>query len=389
MATNHQKTEIMRIFIILAIILAVVSLAAFKIINYFSPTYQKEHIEEVSKIDGITDTDTQNFPPKSQTTNQATIAKSYKPTQIQKIGVYKFKNRQAPPIPQLFKSTDSGIDVDRDESSNTWVFLGDPASVAQLIDIAESIDTEQLEFDLDFCLVMLNRDKLKERGLSIFYQEDASWLSMLSLRANGGSLRLAAGEFAIDFNYSNNSDSVAVVSVPSIRCLDGNPWRFETKTEVPVPRSDISDGTVRQSIEYRAVGFGLDGVARVHGDNGLILDIKQNNGAVTNKQLAGNDVPEFQVQTLQTSVKMSFSEWSVLGGLNVEKEELRKGIFSKSHTTSADYLVIFVRPRISLTAPPRAVPIPAAGDEHPLLPPKPQKGFTGYEVPTLPDLPER
>jgi hypothetical protein len=284
------------------------------------------------------------------------------------VGSYRFQRRLVPPAPGFLKDDSKvGMVVQTDTDSNSWVWIGSPVLGSQILDLAKSYDVQQVEMDLDFVLVLLNTEKLKSFGFSMFYNDSASWLTALSLRGDTGSLRLASGGWAVDLDYSNDKTGLSVLSQPVIRCLDGQPWHFATDSEIPVPKSEVVDGVVRRSVEFRKIGFGLEGLVRVVG-NTVLLTVDQRNGSVAPAVSRETEFPVFNVQSLKTSCQLAFSEWSVLGGIAVEREESRRGFLRDSMKVTSDYLVVFCRPRLALDAPPKAVPVDgSASDSHPLL----------------------
>ena len=284
------------------------------------------------------------------------------------VGSYRFKNRLVPPAPGFLKDeTKVGMVVQTEEASNSWVWIGSAVLASQIDQLAKSYDVEQVEMDLEFVLVLLSTDKLKERGLSLFYDQRANWMTGLALNGDSGSLRITSGGWAVDVAFGDATSGLSLLSQPVIRCLDGEPWKFANDSEVPVPRSEYVDGVLRQSVDFRPIGFGLDGVVRIVGER-ILLQVEQRNGSITPATAKeGFEVPTFNNQTLQTSLDLAWWEWSVLGGIQIDREQLRKGLFRSSVQASSDYLVIFVRPRLALEAAPQAVPVGSSSTAHPLL----------------------
>lgn len=291
------------------------------------------------------------------------------PEKVVAVGSYRFEHRLVPDAPGFLRDeTKVGMIVQTDKQSNSWVWMGSPVLGAQIRDLATSYDVSQTEMDLDFVLVLVNAERLRANGLNVFYQDKASWLDALSLQGDAGSLRISANGFAVDLSLGESTTGVSLLSQPVIRCLDGQPWNFSTDSEIPVNRSEVIDGVIRQSVEFRRVGFGLDGSVRIVGDS-ILMSIEQRNGSVsTAAQPNNSEAPVFNVQSLKTTLSLGWLEWSVLGGIQVDKDEVRKGLFRNSFKASSDYLVIFCRPRPSLEAPPSAVPVNrVAPDSNPLL----------------------
>lgn len=282
------------------------------------------------------------------------------------IGSYTFKNRSAPVAPAFLKAQDSRVVVETDPASNSWVWMGSPLFSDQIRRLGEAFDRAQTEMDLEFVLVLVSTDHLKSKGLSIFYEEKASFLDVLSLSGDAGSLRISSGGWSVGLDFQDSNSGVSLLSQPVVRCLDGNAWEFATDTDVPIPRSEFVDGVLRNLVDYRKIGFGLSGVVRIVG-NQILLEVEQRNGSVNpGTGTETGNAPIFQDQTLKTTVKLAWWEWSVLGGIQVDKSQSRKGWFRDSLQVTSDYLVIFVRPRLALDVPPRAVPVDPSVKSHPL-----------------------
>lgn len=287
------------------------------------------------------------------------------PVEALSLESYVFKARAVPLPPDFLRSENSRLLVSRDEESNSWVWMGTPALSCQIKVLAELSDKGQTEIDLDFVLVLLSEDDLRQFGVSAFYDEGASWLSMLSLQGDSGSLRIASGSWGLELNAGADVSSVVVLSRPVIRCLSGAPFEFSTDSEIPIPQTQIYEGTVKNSVDYRTVGFSVAGSCVVVGER-LRLQLDQRNGSVKNRSVSTDSTmpsaPEIAVQKLKSSCFLSWWEWSPVGGLQVDREEISKGWFKRKNEKSRDYLVIFARPRDALKCPPRAFPPSLAGE---------------------------
>jgi hypothetical protein len=311
------------------------------------------------------------------------------------IGSYKFVQRLAPEPPMVLRGeTTMRARCERDTATNSWVWFCTPHQAEQILALARAFDVRQQEMDLEFCLVLVNQDKIRSLGLSVLFNADASWLSALDLTGDSGSLRLSFDNWAVDLQAQHTDAVASVVSVPVIRAIESVPWEYNIDTEVPLPRSDVIQNVVRNSVEYRKIGFGLSGTVNMAG-NDVLLALRQRNGSVSTRPNAAGQYPEFGTQDLSTTVRLAWWEWSVLGGIQVERSNVIKGWWSDRVQESSDYLVIFVRPRLTLSAPPKAVPVgssrkPVELDrrEHPLLPLKSGEWPDGKPVLGLP-LPEK
>lgn len=382
----------MRLILIILLFLCGLGFCGIKVYNHFSskanatPEQLRKEREQFLRKEGLATSDSDSAPGSSSPTPPpvapVVAALPGTPVEASQIGSYVFKNRVAPLAPNFLRAEGSKIIVETDKESNSWVWIGTPLFSDQITQLGKEFDRKQVEMDLEFVLVLISTDRLKSRGISIFYRQDASFLDVLNLTGDAGSLRISSGSWGVDLEYGDKKSGVSLLSQPVIRCLDGQPWRFATDTQVPIPRSEFVDGVLRQVIEYRPIGFGLDGTVRIVGEK-VLLEIKQRNGSVTPASSdRTNDAPIFQDQVLETSLQLAWWEWSVLGGIQVDKEQTRKGLFRDSLQVTSDYLVIFARPRLALETPPKAVPVYQAQDLHPLESfPRdllPEKGWQNY-----------
>jgi len=304
------------------------------------------------------------------------------------IGSYQFKRRIVPETPTALRGEQSARSrCETDLSSNSWVWLCTPFQAVQIRELAETMDREQIEMDLEFCLVLMNQDRIRARGLTVLYDESATWMDALRLDGDSGSLMLKTHGIAVDLTFDNTDGAASVVSVPVLRVMESSPWTYSIDSEIPIPQSDIVDGTVRNSVEYHKIGFGLSGNVTVAGEQ-VILSVQQRNGNVAQRSNVANQPPEFSTQELKTTVRLGWWKWAVLGGIQVDRASLVRGLFKKEIKETSDYLVIFVRPRLALAAPPKAVPVGGRNDDknfHPLLPPRGWQQFPdGVPTSSLP-----
>lgn len=298
--------------------------------------------------------------------------------------VYIFANRTAPPAPfAMSVSTDKQSSVSVDPGANAWVMRGSPSEVEMLKAMAKALDVASEEIDLDFVLVAVSEQWLDSIGLSVLFNEGASYLSAFSLDGSGGSLRLSSGNVAVSLTYQDASESVALVAAPVVRCMTGDPFSFSNDTELPVPSLARSEGVVTSGVDYRSVGLGITGTVRALPGGSYRLVLEQRNGTIGKTvAVGGADVPQAQTQTLKTSVVVERDRWSCAGGVRTSRTITRKRLLGKSEEQTEDLLLVFVRARSSLELTPRAFPVDmerpeTANDlpfepsslDHPLLPP--------------------
>lgn len=376
----------MRLLVIVAIVIGILAFATVQVRSYFGEDGARKRMEESQKRASPAKPPSMEVPANFGKHVDGLVADGEVA-----IGSYQFKNRIVPATPDALRGEQSAkARCETDISSNSWIWLCTPFQALQIKQLAETMDRKQLEMDLEFCLVLMNQDRIRSRGLSVLYDESATWLNALHLDGDTGSLRLATNGFALDLTLDHSDGAASIVSCPVIRVMESSPWNYSIDSEIPIPRSDIVDGTVRNAFEYHKVGFGLSGNVTVAG-NQVILALEQRNGNVAERTAVENRPPEFSTQELKTTVRLAWWEWSVLGGIHIDRTSLVTGIFKKEIKSTSDYLVIFVRPRLALSAPPKAVPL-ANGrssnrETHPLLPPKGWQDFPdGIPLNTLPVL---
>ncbi|RYD50364.1 MAG: hypothetical protein EOP83_24035, partial [Verrucomicrobiaceae bacterium] len=118
---------------------------------------------------------------------------------VEATGFYVFRNRTVPQSPfnngvsPLGSAKDArNFQLGVDEVSNAWVMRGPPLEVDQYERMAKALDLPQDELDLDFLLVSVSEDWLRGFGVSVHFQEGASWSSLFGLDAVGSTLRFAS-----------------------------------------------------------------------------------------------------------------------------------------------------------------------------------------------------
>jgi hypothetical protein len=314
---------------------------------------------------------------------------------VEATGFYVFMNRAVPesPFNKGVSTTGSAKDermfqLGVDEVSNAWVMRGPPLEVEQYERMAKALDIPQDEVDLDFLLVSVSEDWLRGYGVSVHFQDGASWASLFGIDAEGSTLRFASHSVAIDAQLGESNAAVRLVSSPVVRTVTGEKWEFSADTKVPVAILARGEGVVSTSYEYRDVGLGLNGLIRKMGDGQYKLDLTQRNGAVDAQAGAAGQPPQLREQVLKTSIMLGLSEWSCVGGVRSWRVETRKRLLGKEEKEEQELLLVFCRPRMSLGSIPKAWPVGEGpehlsdigpdvfelGSAHPLLPDPPAEG---------------
>lgn len=159
-------------------------------------------------------------------------------------------------------------------------------------------------------------------------QEQASASGTLSTR-NGVSGTVRAGERNLQTNDS---------SVSSVQVLEGNAAFIGTGTTMPIVTAVAVGGGKRPfvagAIEHRNLQSGFMVTPRVNGDQ-VILDISQQD-----ERVGGNGI---QSQSLNTQVVGRLGSWIQLGGVSESSSSTNSGILSRSYSTGANELSVWVK----------------------------------------------
>lgn len=130
-------------------------------------------------------------------------------------------------------------------------------------------------------------------------------------------------------------------SVPGeqrLRVLEGQWATIQFGQSIPiVQRSYRADGSVSESVQYKAVTSGFDVLARVHGDE-VTLFIRPSKAAPSP---AGGGV--INEQQAETTVRGRLGEWIDLGGISEVRDEQGSGIVYRTESHSLQTGNISVR----------------------------------------------
>ena len=304
-------------------------------------------------------------------------------------GFHVFLNRIAPAPPVLRDGESDNSQIILDPESNSWRWIANEIDTAIFQNLASTIDVPSTELDLDFVLLAVAEDGVKELGLTGLFRDGSSFRTLFDLGFSTSGLTLGFDGISTTINFRNLSTHSRVVSAPFVRAVSGRPFRFESVEEFPIPQTTVVDNVTRQSFEYRSIGLTFNGT--VHALNSeLRLNLVVETGSVTDSEF--ETAPVFRNNTANVSGKLAWSRWSLIGGLRVDSGSTRKGIFSRSRESSSDLLLVFVRPRKEFpnTSPP---PLPSHESlglrfhDHSLLPPFPSSSVFSSGLRPLQALP--
>jgi hypothetical protein len=332
------------------------------------------------------------LPPAPATTREETLP-SNPPATVEAVGVYVFRNRPVPPPPfdKNGSATGGGLPDSRglqlavDLGVNAWIMRGPPLEVDQAKRIAEFVDLEQSELDLDFVLIAVSDAWLSRFGIAASYEAGAPWATAITLGGAGGNLRVTSGQFSAVVDMEHSDSSLRLVSSPVVRCVTGEPWEFAADEQVPISSVARSEGVVSTGYVYQKIGLGFSGIVHKAGPNGAYrLTVTQRNGSVDTGDTGKDSPPRLKSQDLASSLVVEVGRWSCLGGVSSWRIEKEKHLFGTSDSEGRELLLVFVRARDALDVAPQAYPVgqpprsPGWGvqpwdlppDGNPLLPPK-------------------
>lgn len=167
---------------------------------------------------------------------------------------------------------------------------------------------------------------------------------------DGGTVSLPVdAELSVVLSAVERSGSVSILSQPVLTGREGIGAKFVAATQVPVPRTIVSEGVVTTDYEYLDAGTILNVTARLT-DAGLIaLDLE-----IELSSVSAGTPPTFDRRTINTSVTVAPGQSVALAGLaSLERRKDKEGFpllsgigGSAGISNSHDELVILIRPTL-------------------------------------------
>jgi hypothetical protein len=335
----------MRFFLFLVVILALAGLAVKKL--FFSAD-EKAHTSIIAKLlpsgGSSFSSDEENIPPPSIVPYQghglAAVSKARSADTIS--STYTFLHR-VPPDGLGILGASFALAVASDLHTRSVFFSGDPLSVADFSRYLQSIDTVGGACAVQTWAIFV--DKKASSGFDLV----ATINSLIPTRStatigNGAFvLNIGTGDLSAALKIIADGSTVEVLQRPHVRLEHGRTSVIESIQEVPVPSTTTSQGIAQTSIDYRKVGLQLSVMPYFLGADRVQLSVKQSNGLIGNTvQIAGNEVPVIQSQTVDTSTTISIGQTVILGGVSTRRETLARGFLknTKEVTEGSLYVIL-------------------------------------------------
>jgi len=344
----------MRIFLILAIISAIIYFSFDKIrASMFKRNYP-DKVQTVPNPQSInTQIETLQPIPSVKLPN---ISTDYSPDSSTVFFTHTFKNRLAPRIPSFLNDTE-GIGIALDVSTNTWIIQADESQAPHLKKVVALLDISPEELDLDFVLLAVSEKWIRSLGVDLIFKEGANYLSSVGIFSTSGGLRFASGGLTVNITGEKSNDHVSVYRTPVVRVMEGEDWSISETVETPIPVTQTADGITTTSIQFAELGLVLKGKVS-KGSKGWRLDLEQFNGSKgADISIDNYTVPEKRTQKLKTAVYLEANKWTICGGVRNIEAVTKTGIFYKKKGFTKDLILIFCRPRTSIRKVYKAVPV--------------------------------
>lgn len=327
-----------------------------------SPVQVKE-LEQAQKIDELSEQLDQVNQDKKQLGDKLelslvenqTLTEALNKKKEEIMGAYTFIERVVPPFNETM-TAQSGTKVLVDDASNSWSWIATEEEGKSLVALAKSLDKRVQELDLDFSIVTVSAEHIRAAGLQAVFGPGLAEHTTSSLGFSTLQGSLALGNFNLKFDAQALAARSSVISTPLVRTEVAKPFRFSSAREVPIRTSTVSEGVVRDSIEYREIGLVFSGNTRTIGER-LHLELLIENGTIVEDNERDVPAPTFQTQKATVNGSLEWHRWSLYAALRVDAESIKSGIFSRSNSKNSDLLLVFVRPRFQLYNPPMAKPV--------------------------------
>ena len=130
----------------------------------------------------------------------------------------------------------------------------------------------------------------------------------------------SSGQTRALLNLFAKDSRVSILSTPRIMVKSGETASIDVGTEVPTitsqaTASDLGDGSILQSVQYRKTGVLLDIEAVVHSGQRVDLKVSQEVSEASATDTSDISSPSIFSRKLQTSLSLSDGESTLLGGL--------------------------------------------------------------------------
>ena len=228
------------------------------------------------------------------------------------------------------------------KTTNTLVVRASTAVVGIIERIIEANDKPRAEVVIDVSILEVNRDRVKEFGISLNnYAIGATFSPEVAPSATaGGTFNLntiSSGVSTADFylavpaatvKFLESDNNTKVLAKPQLRGAEGQKVQLNLGEEIPVVSTSftpIATGGAATnplaSYTYRTVGVIVDMTPRVTYSGEVILDLSLESSARSGDvAVAGVTVPSFASRKVTTRLRLRDGESNLLAGLLREDE---------------------------------------------------------------------
>lgn len=239
-----------------------------------------------------------------------------------------------------------------DEATNSIVFNGSPAEIAEIQKILDEIDVPYQQVSLECQVVSVNKEDVKNLGIEwnwssapAYADREQGSVSVVNgttivtpgkvdrsksspFSGVGGivSFGKSADGYPFEWYYQATVNALVtnnranVLAKPKITTINGKQAEINIGAQIPIPKTTTtSNGVTDSGVEYKDVGIKLQYTPRVNVDGYITAKIRAEVNAVGSFNTTLKAY-EFTQRSAETQVRLKDGETMVIGGL-IDKEE--------------------------------------------------------------------
>ena len=283
--------------------------------------------------------------------NEIEKEKRERETEKTQFVVHAFQHRPVPSREDLENLT--GGELLADSHSNTVVVRVErPEEIARVSAVLSALDipSERELYGIQAVIVnavLSSGDDFSVDWLAEFAYPINRTNTGLAALSPGG-LDLSTDWFTIAIEKAKTQERLAILARPALILSPGESATISSGREVPLPVSNVQDGNLQTTVEFRSVALLLE-VSLEEIGNGIGLRVSQVNEEITGETLiAGTSVPELASQRWESSLRPVFGRWYALGGVvtGSKSDTQRKGWILRnlrSRGQEANQVGMFIR----------------------------------------------
>ncbi|HEY4038728.1 MAG TPA: secretin N-terminal domain-containing protein, partial [Burkholderiaceae bacterium] len=260
-----------------------------------------------------------------------------------KVRIFQLSNAEGKTVQNVLKTVLKVADMSLDDKTNTLVVRGTPDTIALAEKIVAAHDTPDPEVMLEVEVLEVNRDKIRDLGIS--WPSTFSLTTPSSERGIGtlsnlkdyghiplNSLLVGPGAFGATANFSLTDSIGNVLAAPRIRTRDNQKAKILIGEKVPVITNTVtpvSTGApvVTGSVQYLDVGIKLEVKPHVYLEGDVGIELNMEVSSILDKVTppgnnSGTVAYDIGTRDVTTNLRLRDGETQILGGLIQDNESL-------------------------------------------------------------------